>query len=111
MAGLTASSRAAPAEAAARRIATDIFGYANSVKAYEGQLAGLRDPVLLGRRRLGEAGFRAEITRRPPIAAQAALFDSIAAVEAGPPRHRGGGIAPPSSPPVCARATAAGAAA
>src|SRR5207247_2521228 len=47
------------------------------------QLAGLRDPVLLGRRRLGEAAFRTEIARRPPIAAQAALFDSIAAVEAG----------------------------
>jgi len=83
IAALEAFSRAAPAEAAARRVATDIFGYANSVKAYEGQLAGLRDPVLLGRRRLGEAAFHAEIARRPPIAARAALFDSIAAVEAG----------------------------
>src|SRR3989449_1044982 len=83
IAALGAFSRGAPAEAAARRVATDIFGYANSVKAYEGQLAGLRDPVLLGRRRLGEAAFRTEIARRPPIAAQAALFDSIAAVEAG----------------------------
>src|SRR3989441_73423 len=99
IAALEAFSRAAPAEAAARRVATDIFGYANSVKAYEGQLAGLRDPVLLGRRRLGEAAFRAEIARRPPIAARAALFDSIAAVEAGLTRIGGGGFALPSPPP------------
>ena len=39
--------------------------------------------MLLGRRRLGEAAFRTEIARRPPIAARAALFDSIATVEAG----------------------------
>src|SRR3989475_705760 len=31
----------------------------------------------------GEAAFRTEIARRPPIAARAALFDSIATVEAG----------------------------
>src|SRR5438094_536554 len=98
IAALEAFSRAAPAEAAARRVATDIFGYANSVKAYEGQLAGLRDPLLLGRRRLGEAGFRAEITRRPPIAAQAALFDAIAAVEAGLTRIGGRIYAFPPSP-------------
>src|SRR5207247_242945 len=67
IAALEAFSRAAPAEAAARRVATDIFGYANSVKAYEGQLAGLRDPVLLGRRRLGEAAFRTEIPRRRAV--------------------------------------------
>src|SRR5207247_1096923 len=97
---LEAFSRAAPAEAAARRVATDIFGYANSVKAYEGQLAGLRDPVLLGRRRLGEAAFRTEIARRPPIAARAALFDSIATVEAGPPRIGGRALPLPPGPPV-----------
>src|SRR3989449_5821671 len=99
IAALEAFSRAAPAEAAARRVATDIFSYANSVKAYEGQLAGLRDPVLLGRRRLGEAAFRTEIGRRPPIAAQAALFDSIAAVEAGLAPICGAAQPLPSPPP------------
>src|SRR3989454_910627 len=99
IAALEAFSRAAPAEAAARRGATDIFGYANSVKAYEGHLARLREPLLFGRRRLGEAAVRTEIARPPPIAAQAALFDSIAAGEGGPPRDSGGGFALPPPPP------------
>ncbi len=80
IAALEAFKRAAPAEAAARRVDTDIFGYANSVKAYRGQLAGLRDPVLFMRRARGEAAFRAELARRPALAARAALLDSIAAV-------------------------------
>src|SRR5207247_8521681 len=88
IAALEAFSRAAPAEAAARRVATDIFGYANSVKAYEGQLAGLRDPALLGRRRLGEAAFRTENARRQPNAARAASVDPTASVRAGPTANR-----------------------
>src|SRR5438034_4628513 len=51
IAALEEWSRAEPGLAAARQVSTQIFEYANSVKAYEGQVAGLRDPVLLGRRR------------------------------------------------------------
>src|SRR5207247_2601459 len=50
------------------------------LKAQEGELAALRDPVLFGRRELGESAFRAELARRPAVAKQAALLDSIAAV-------------------------------
>jgi len=77
---LEAFERDDPAVAKARRIQTQIFQYANSVKAQEGELAGLRDPVLFGRRTAGEAAFRAQLARRPETAAQAALIDSIAAV-------------------------------
>jgi len=80
IAALEAFEREEPAVAAARRTRTQIFGYANSVKAQEGQLAGLRDPVLFGRRAAGEAAFRAQLTRRPALAAQATLIDSIADV-------------------------------
>jgi peptidase S46-like protein len=80
IAALEAFEREEPAVAAARRTRTQVFGYANSVKAEEGQLAGLRDPVLFGRRAAGEAAFRAELARRPTMAARAALIDSIAEV-------------------------------
>src|SRR2546428_212546 len=104
IAALEAFSRAAPAEAAARRVATDIFGFAHSVKAYEGQLPGLPDPPLFCPRPLGRGAFRTGAARPPPIAARAALFDSIAAVEAGLTRIGGGGFTPPSRPPPRARA-------
>jgi hypothetical protein len=81
IAALEAYERAEPAVAAARRIRTQIFGYANSVKAQQGQLAGLRDATLFGRRAQGEAAFRAELLRRPALADRAALLDSIADAE------------------------------
>lgn len=81
IAALEAFERAEPALAAARRVRTQIFGYANSVKAQEGQLAGLRDATLFGRRGQGEAAFRAALLARPALADRAALLDSIADVE------------------------------
>jgi hypothetical protein len=80
IAALEAFERDEPALAAARRIKTQIFGYANSLKAEEGQLAGLRDPVLFGRRTAGEAAFRTKLMQSPNTAAQATLIDSIASV-------------------------------
>lgn len=80
IAALEAFTRDEPAVAAARRTRTQIFGYANSVKSDEGQLAGLRDPVLFGRRAAGEAAFRAQLERRPNLAARASLIDSIAEI-------------------------------
>ncbi len=65
IAALEAFEREQPAVAASRRIRTQIFSYANSLKAEEGQLAGLRDPVLFGRRAAGEAAFRAQLQQRP----------------------------------------------
>ena len=80
IAALEGFQRADPVAAAARHVDTDIFGYANWLKAQEGELAALRDPALFGRRELGESAFRAELARRPAVAKQAALLDSIAAV-------------------------------
>jgi Peptidase S46 len=74
--------REQPAQAAARHVATEIFGYANSVKSYSGELSGLENPVLFGRRELGERAFRAALARQAAGAERAALIDSIAAVEA-----------------------------
>ena len=80
IAALEAYERDEPEVAKARRIRTKIFGYANSLKAEEGQLAGLHDRVLFGRRAAGEAAFRAELMRRPELAPRAMLIDSIAEV-------------------------------
>ena len=80
IAALEAFEKEQPALAASRRTRTQIFSYANSLKAEEGQLAGLRDPVLFGRRAAGEAAFRAQLQQRPAVAAQATLIDSLAAV-------------------------------
>ena len=80
IAALEAFEREQPTLAASRRTRTQIFSYANSLKAEEGQLAGLRDPVLFGRRAAGEAAFRAQLQQRPALATQATLIDSIAAV-------------------------------
>jgi hypothetical protein len=80
IAALEGFTQEEPAVALARRTRTQIFGYANSVKSEEGQLAGLRNPVLFGRRAAGEAAFRAQLERRPDLAARAALIDSIADV-------------------------------
>jgi hypothetical protein len=80
IAALESFEREEPAVAAARRTRTQVFGYANTVKSEEGQLDGLRDPVLFGRRAAGEAAFRTQLVRRPGVAARAALIDSIAEV-------------------------------
>jgi hypothetical protein len=80
IAALEAYERDEPAVAAERRTRTQIFGYANSVKSEKGQLVGLRDPVIFGRRAAGEAAFRSQLERRPATAALAALIDSIAQV-------------------------------
>lgn len=80
IAALEAYERDEPAVAAAQRVRTKIFGYSNSLKAEQGQLAGLHDPVLFGRRAAGEAEFRAQLMRRPDLAPRAALIDSLADV-------------------------------
>ena len=65
IAALEAFKREAPAAAAARHVDAEIFGNANWLKASEGQLAALHDPALFRRRELGEAAFRAELSRDP----------------------------------------------
>jgi len=82
IAALESFQKQDPATAAARHMGTQIFGYANSLKSYQGQLAGLRDPLLFGRRILGERAFRKDLEQHAAVAARAGLIDSIAAVEA-----------------------------
>lgn len=41
-------------------ILNEIFSYENSLKAYRGQLAGLRDPTLMGRKRVFERQFQTD---------------------------------------------------
>ncbi|MDH7515132.1 MAG: S46 family peptidase [Bacteroidota bacterium] len=56
-----------------------IFSIANSQKAYNGQLAGLRNEVLMQRRRDFDRTFRAEVEKRPELKAKYGhIWDEIA---------------------------------
>ncbi len=59
---------------------TQILSISNSQKAYRGQLAGLRDDVLMQRRRDFDRQFRAAVEARPELKAKYGhLWDEIAA--------------------------------
>lgn len=49
---------------------TEVFSMANSQKAYNGQLAGLRDDRLMQRRRVFDREFKAAVMARPDLAAK-----------------------------------------
>ena len=70
-----------PTEAARLHLRNLVFDLANAEKANQGQLSGLRDPNLMGRRARGEADFRAALLARPSLASGAGLIDSIAALQ------------------------------
>ena len=56
-----------------------IFGFDNSIKAYSGMLEGLRDPVLMQRKKDFEKTFRASIDADPELKAKYGdLWDKIA---------------------------------
>ena len=61
MAVLESFIEAHPAEAEAHDLRNTYFSLENSLKAYEGQVAGLRDPVILARRLDTERSFQAAI--------------------------------------------------
>lgn len=60
-------------------ILNEIFSYENSLKAYGGQLAGLRDAALLGRKAVFEKQFRADARAKNLPADQLRTWDDIAA--------------------------------
>lgn len=62
----------------ARRAREDLFGVQNSRKALDGGLAGLLDPVLMGRKAAAEQAFRGRLAADPAFAEAVAAFDKIA---------------------------------
>ena len=60
-------------------ILNEIFSYENSLKAYNGQLAGLRDVSLLGRKAQFEKQFKADARAKNLPADQLKTWDDIAA--------------------------------
>lgn len=60
-------------------ILNEIFSYENSLKAYGGQLAGLRDASLLGRKAVFERQFKADASAKNLPAEQLRTWDDMAA--------------------------------
>ncbi len=60
-------------------ILNEIFSYENSLKAYGGQLAGMRDASLLGRKAVFEKQFKADARAKNLPADQLNTWDDIAA--------------------------------
>jgi hypothetical protein len=62
---------------------TQLLGVSNSQKAYKGRLAGLRDDVLLARRRAFDKEFRAKVEAKPELKAKyGKVWDEIAETRA-----------------------------
>lgn len=58
-----------------------LFGYSNSLKAYQGILKGLRDPILMQKKKDFESKFKAKVMANPKLAAQYGhLWDKIAEI-------------------------------
>lgn len=58
---------AAKSPEAARNLQNSIFGYENSFKAVSGFWGGLKDPVLMGKKRAFEAEVRARVAANPAL--------------------------------------------
>jgi hypothetical protein len=63
-------------------ILNEIFSYENSLKAYGGQLAGLRDASLMGRKAVFERQFKADAKAKNLPADQLRTWDELAATTA-----------------------------
>jgi len=70
MAVLDAFIRAYPAEAEQRDLRNTYFSLSNSEKAYEGQVNGLEDPIILARRTDTDRSFQAAIDADPELRAR-----------------------------------------
>ncbi len=62
----------------ARRAREVLFGVQNSRKAYDGRLAGLLDPDLMGPKARAEADFKSRLAGKPELADALAAYDKIA---------------------------------
>jgi hypothetical protein len=71
----------------ARRAREDFFGVQNSRKAREGGIAGLQDPVLMGKKAAAEQTFRTRLAVNGEFAEAAAAYDRIAAAQAVIKQH------------------------
>jgi hypothetical protein len=66
----------------ARQVASQIFGLQNSIKAYAGELKGLRDPHVMDTKRDDEARFKAIVMKNPELQAKyGSAWDQIAEAE------------------------------
>ncbi|MBK9138690.1 MAG: S46 family peptidase [Verrucomicrobia bacterium] len=77
----------ARSEENARRAKDDLFGVQNSRKARDGGIAGLYDPVLMGRLAANEAALRQAMHGRSEFAEALAAYDRIAAAQKEIARH------------------------
>ncbi len=66
----------------ARRAREDLFGVQNSRKAFDGRLAGLYDPVLMGQKAAAEQAFRARLNSAPQYAEAVAAYEKIRQAQA-----------------------------
>lgn len=82
MAVLDGYIRAHPVEAEERDLRNTYFGLANSLEAQEGQVRGLRDPVILARRRDTERSFQTAIDADSALARRyGSLIADVAALQ------------------------------
>jgi len=58
-----------------------LFGYQNSRKAYDGELAGLLDPAVFEKKRAEEDKLKKLAASRPDLAENAGAWDAIAAAQ------------------------------
>jgi len=58
-------------------ILNEIFSYENSYKAYAGRLEGLRDPILMARKRDFENTFKKAVRENPKLASNYGMWDDI----------------------------------
>jgi hypothetical protein len=65
----------------ARRAKDELFGYQNSRKARDGGMAGLLDPVLMGKKAAAEKQFREKLAASGQHAEALAAYDRIAAAQ------------------------------
>lgn len=72
------SNWSARSEENARRAREYLFGVQNSRKAFDGRLAGLLDPELMGKKITEEADFKTKLAGKPEFADALAAYDKIA---------------------------------
>jgi len=58
-------------------ILNEIFSYENSYKAYEGRLEGMKNPVLMARKRDFEKNFKKAVRENPKLTANYVMWDDI----------------------------------
>ncbi len=71
-----------------RQAKDDFFGIENSLKSWKGQLAGLKDPALLNKKRADEKTLKARVGANPELKAKyGEAWDKVAAARSGLPSY------------------------